>query len=277
VGAGRDRLVDGQHLVAGLDDDAQAVGPAPGLPRSSPPPARRRSPGARDDVDVDRPQQGGLADLGQDPAGPPGTTGSAAPAPPGRGCRGGPNSYAYAAGSPTNLTDPFGDNPLLVGCAVGAALGGGGTYLSQRLSGRKVLWDAVGASALTGCVSGLLLDGALTTATRPLTGIGKSADDSFDLFRHVGPDELIDIKKTGQFHPGGGSTEGKWFAESGVHAQEWGRILNNNRGQVITVRLPSEAASRMFRVQKLDGIGPARYAEDLAEFNGLVGPIRLWP
>jgi hypothetical protein len=63
-----------------------------------------------------------------------------------------------------------------VGCAVGAALGGGGTYLSQRLSGRKVLWDAVGASALTGCVSGLLLDGALTTATRPLTRIGKSAE-----------------------------------------------------------------------------------------------------
>jgi hypothetical protein len=62
-----------------------------------------------------------------------------------------------------------------VGCAVGAALGGGGTYLSQRLSGRKVLWDAVGASALTGCVSGLLLDGALTTATRPLTRIGGTA------------------------------------------------------------------------------------------------------
>ncbi|WP_370943269.1 RHS repeat-associated core domain-containing protein [Amycolatopsis sp. cg5] len=72
------------------------------------------------------------------------------------GITGGANVYGYAANSPTNLTDPSGNNPMVVGCLVGGAVGGGLDYVSQRLSGRKVSWGSVGVSAASGCALGAL-------------------------------------------------------------------------------------------------------------------------
>ncbi|MEV6982689.1 RHS repeat-associated core domain-containing protein [Sphaerisporangium sp. NPDC051017] len=72
------------------------------------------------------------------------------------GVQGGTNLYGYASGDPVNLTDPSGNNPMLVAC-VGGAIGGGGLeYVSQRLSGRKVSWSSVAREAALGCGFGML-------------------------------------------------------------------------------------------------------------------------
>jgi RHS repeat-associated protein len=70
------------------------------------------------------------------------------------GVAGGANLYAYGANSPTNTTDPSGNNPLLIGCAIGGSSGALGDWAIQRLSGRKVSWGEVGASAVGGCLMG---------------------------------------------------------------------------------------------------------------------------
>jgi RHS repeat-associated protein len=75
------------------------------------------------------------------------------------GQAGGSNLYEYALDSPTTYTDPTGDNPLLAECAVGGLVDGGLDYFMQRLSGRKVNWGEVGTSALTGCLTSMLLPG----------------------------------------------------------------------------------------------------------------------
>lgn len=101
------------------------------------------------------------------------------------------------------------------------------------------------------------------------TGVAaKSADEGVDLFRHVSPGELTDIGENG-FRAGPGSLDGKWFAESGAHASEWGRVLNGGEGSVVRVRVPNTFADQLMRLEKLDGIGPARYVEphQLAELN----------
>ncbi|WP_329127177.1 polymorphic toxin-type HINT domain-containing protein [Streptomyces sp. NBC_01465] len=72
------------------------------------------------------------------------------------GQAGGSNLYEYAMSSPTTYTDPSGDNPLLVGCLVGGLTDGAIDWLTQRLSGRKVNWGQVGASAVMGCLAGMI-------------------------------------------------------------------------------------------------------------------------
>ncbi|MFF2298759.1 RHS repeat-associated core domain-containing protein [Arthrobacter sp. NPDC058127] len=86
----------------------------------------------------------------------------------------------------------------------------------------------------------------------------KAADDGVDLYRHVSPGELADIEKSG-FQPGKNSLGGKWFAESGEHAAQWGSLLNYGEGSVVKVRVSGSFADQLMRLAKLDGIGPARY------------------
>jgi hypothetical protein len=170
---------------------------------------------------------------------------------------------------------------LLVGCAVGAALGGGGTYLSQRLSGRKVLWDAVGASALTGCVSGLLLDGALTTATRPLTGIvGKAESSTFEkVYRVYGGDSRaggaswspIDPRLVGNYRdvaglPSGGASgamntgrfaiEGELIDPSRVILRRNALPLDGTKGGLLEYIIPNWIESGAIRIVRVSGINP---------------------
>ncbi|MET8153162.1 RHS repeat-associated core domain-containing protein [Actinoplanes sp. NPDC049668] len=73
------------------------------------------------------------------------------------GQAGGLNLYAYAGNSPTNATDPSGNNPLLVGCLVGGFSDGLLDFAGQRLSGRKVDWGwgGVGGAAALGCATGM--------------------------------------------------------------------------------------------------------------------------
>ncbi|PWW67116.1 RHS repeat-associated protein [Actinokineospora spheciospongiae] len=88
------------------------------------------------------------------------------------GIQGGTNLYAYVENSPTNYTDPSGNNPIVVGCLVGAASGAAMDYLGQRLSGRKVDWGwgGVGGSAAAGCAVGAL-GGWLGSAGKSFPGI----------------------------------------------------------------------------------------------------------
>ncbi|GAA0809714.1 RHS repeat-associated core domain-containing protein [Spirilliplanes yamanashiensis] len=99
------------------------------------------------------------------------------------GFAGGGNLYAYAANSPTNYTDPSGNNPLLVGCLLGGLTDGAMEWAGQRLSGRKVDWGwgGVGGAAALGCAAGAagawfdaFLDGAKATK-----GLGSCAVNSF--------------------------------------------------------------------------------------------------
>lgn len=109
---------------------------------------------------------------------------------------------------------------------------------------------------------------AACAVVQRLSVAAKSADEGVDLFRHVSPGELTDIGENG-FRAGPGSLDGKWFAESGAHASEWGRVLNGGEGSVVRVRVPNTFADQLMRLEKLDGIGPARYVEphQLAELN----------
>ncbi|WP_435212528.1 RHS repeat-associated core domain-containing protein [Streptomyces sp. bgisy034] len=72
------------------------------------------------------------------------------------GQAGGVNLYQYALSSPTTYTDPLGNSPLIAGCVIGGLADGGLSWLTQRLSGRKVNWGQVGQDAAIGCLSGML-------------------------------------------------------------------------------------------------------------------------
>jgi hypothetical protein len=57
--------------------------------------------------------------------------------------------------------------------------------------------------------------------------------------------------------------EGKWFAENADDAATWGVKMDfGGKPTVIEADFPTSAADDMFKVDKLDGIGPARYAEE---------------
>lgn len=125
--------------------------------------------------------------------------------------------------------------------------------------------------------------GAIVTAGTLTRGQGtqgqmlRAGDEGVDLFRHVSPGELAELQKSGAFSAGRGTMEGKWFAESAEHAQRWGDVLNGGEGVVVTVRVPTSVANNMVRHEKLDGIGPARYAENLAELNQTMVGLRVVP
>ncbi|MEU8234393.1 RHS repeat-associated core domain-containing protein [Actinoplanes sp. NPDC048967] len=73
-----------------------------------------------------------------------------------RGMAGGDtNLYSYAGNNPTDVADPYGENPaILGGCLIGAAFDVLGTLLHK---GQKTTWGDVGRSALTGCVTGAVI------------------------------------------------------------------------------------------------------------------------
>lgn len=88
------------------------------------------------------------------------------------------------------------------------------------------------------------------------------------LYRAVGRDELEHIRATGALSAGPLSLSGKWFAEEIAHATKWGELLHGTGNyEIVVVEMPSAVARTLFRIEKLDGIGPARYveAEQLAD------------
>ncbi|HEY9374812.1 RHS repeat-associated core domain-containing protein, partial [Streptomyces sp.] len=72
------------------------------------------------------------------------------------GHQGGTNLYQYALNNPTTYTDPTGNNPMLIGCAIGAVVDAAWGWYDQKTSGRKVNWGSVASWAAIGCLSGML-------------------------------------------------------------------------------------------------------------------------
>lgn len=82
------------------------------------------------------------------------------------------------------------------------------------------------------------------------------------LYRAVGLAELEHIREVSRLSAGRGSLSGKWFAEELTHAVRWGELLEGpGNYAIVKVELPSVIADTLFRIERLDGIGPARYVE----------------
>jgi hypothetical protein len=95
------------------------------------------------------------------------------------------------------------------------------------------------------------------------------------LFRAVSRAEFADVTNHGIFRPGPNSyATGKFFAEFGGDAMQWSVALEwPGNFRVLEVEFPRAAADRFLRFNRLDNIGPARFAR-FDELNG--SPIRLW-
>jgi len=56
--------------------------------------------------------------------------------------------------------------------------------------------------------------------------------------------------------------EGKWFAERMEDAIKWGKLLEGGGSfYIVELEVASIIADGFFRIEHLDGIGPARYAD----------------
>jgi hypothetical protein len=108
---------------------------------------------------------------------------------------------------------------------------------------------------------------------KPVGGPGEQPATT--LYRAVGLDELEHIRATSALSAGPGSLNGKWFAEEIEHAVRWGELLHGpgNYG-IVKVEVPGAVANNLFRIEKLDGIGLARYveADQLADLR-VVGEV----
>ncbi len=88
-----------------------------------------------------------------------------------------------------------------------------------------------------------------------------SARTATTLYRAVSHAEAADLTEFGAFRPGPNSfATGKWFAESAEHATEWGsRLYPSGDFQIVEAQLQRSAAGKLMRLERLDGIGPARF------------------
>ena len=118
----------------------------------------------------------------------------------------------------------------------------------------------------------------LSQATRRRRSGGESVAEPCSYFRHVDPTELAGIRGTAEFRFSPNST-GKYFAESAEHARQWWQLLNNGEGAVVETMVPTSVANQLFRWEKLDGIGPARFVspEQLHWFNRSIDGIHEVP
>jgi hypothetical protein len=81
------------------------------------------------------------------------------------------------------------------------------------------------------------------------------------LYRAVGDAEFEDLLRSGRFRATGNSVEGKYFAEQLGHAVAWGEALyGSGRYRIVETEVPDPDAEAFFRWDRLDAIGPARFA-----------------
>jgi hypothetical protein len=94
--------------------------------------------------------------------------------------------------------------------------------------------------------------------------------ESVRLYRAISVEEAEDIATNRSFRCVAGSLEGKWFAENREHATAWGLMLfGEGLFRVVSARIPRKTAEAFFRLDRLDNIGPARFAE-LSELSSAV-------
>ncbi|MBI5880045.1 MAG: hypothetical protein HZB53_20540 [Chloroflexi bacterium] len=79
------------------------------------------------------------------------------------------------------------------------------------------------------------------------------------LYRAVSEAEFEQLLETGRFQIMPGTLEGKFFAETPDHARQWGQLFGGPF-HVIEIDLDDLVANQLMRIERLDGIGPARFA-----------------
>jgi hypothetical protein len=106
-------------------------------------------------------------------------------------------------------------------------------------------------------------------------GTQASANATTALFRAVSHAEFADVTACGMFRQSSNSyANGKFFAESGGDALQWGRALEGaGNFRILEVEFTQVVADRFMRFGRLDGIGPARFG-GLDELGRPA--IRLW-
>ncbi len=86
--------------------------------------------------------------------------------------------------------------------------------------------------------------------------------ETVTLYRAVSEAEFQQLMSTGRFETAPHALEGKFFAECAEDAAIWGEVLEGaGRYRIIEVALSASVANELLRWERLDGIGPARYAE----------------
>lgn len=83
-----------------------------------------------------------------------------------------------------------------------------------------------------------------------------------NLYRAVSEREYQQLIETSLLEITSQSVEGKYFAETWQDARQWGDLLfGAGQYRVIAVELPDDLCAQFHRWERLDRIGPARYAE----------------
>ncbi len=104
----------------------------------------------------------------------------------------------------------------------------------------------------------------------------EAASGTTTLFRAVSHSEFADVMKSGSFRPGPNSyATGKFFAESGEDALQWGNAMEGpGNFRILQSEFPTSTADQFMRWDRLDAIGPARFGT----FSQLGQPtVKLWP
>lgn len=120
--------------------------------------------------------------------------------------------------------------------------------------------------------------GLLFTGESEVEAVGslaEEAEETTTLYRAVGHEEFEQIMRTKTFEAGTNSLGGKWLAESAEHAEQWGQKLEGEGGfRIVDTKIPTVQADKFMRVERLDGIGPARYAELNQLKNAVIGTVK---
>lgn len=87
--------------------------------------------------------------------------------------------------------------------------------------------------------------------------------DDVTLYRAVCLAEYQDLRRTRRFGTVPGSLEGKWFATTHDDAVAWGKLFARISGEFRIIRaiFPRTLAERFQYRPRLDGIGPAYFAD----------------
>jgi hypothetical protein len=155
--------------------------------------------------------------------------------------------------------------------------------LATPLVGRAVASAGRGAASGASASAGNVARNVKAIANRiapKATPATETGGGTVQLFRSVDAAEFDSIATTGRFSIAPGQMEGKFFATTGEHAEQWGQLLHRGDAVTVETRVPQSVADQLFlREGKLDGVGPARYADraQLDLINDSMDGIRLWP
>jgi hypothetical protein len=134
-------------------------------------------------------------------------------------------------------------------------------------------------------IGGELSAGMQSQFTDDILGLGKPgtklispelSGENVRLYRAISDAEYQQIIKTGKFETGPSSMGGKFFAERASDAAKWGDYFYGPGGnyRIIEIELRGSVANNFMRWERLDGIGPARYAELEQLFDYIIRLVR---